>query len=202
MKIAIYISAAIILAILTFVLISKMIVKIRVYSDGIGISISVGRIKIFSYPPKKRKGRRKSAARQHRERRTDVSGTIDFIIKLFGGIKKFMGDLTKNLVVERFYMTVVTADENPAIAAAEYGAAAAAIGAAMPFVEANFPVKDKKINVSVDFSSAKPKLNLNLVLSVKSTHIIKASLNFLREYLNVLKKSKKEKYQQSLADNR
>lgn len=202
MKIAIYAIVLLLLAALIFIILSRLILKIRIYSSGLGLSVSIGRIKLFSYPPMKRKGRKKSAAKQRRERKTDIGGTINLLINMLGSIKNFMGDLTKNLVIEKFYMTVVTASENPALAAAEYGAVAAAIGAGLPFIEGNFPVKDKKINVSVDFSSVKPTMNLDLVLSVRMTHIIKASINFLANYLNVLKKSKKEKYQHSIADNR
>ena len=141
------------------------------------LRLLVGPVKVTLFPRKAKKGKRKpkqqKAKKPAKEKQPkgpeEPRGEPDipaFLKELLPVALEAAGRLRRKIRIDEFDLAVKVASHDPAKAAIQYGRLSGAAGMLWPLVEQNFKVKDWRIRIWVDFTTARPEASLKLAASL------------------------------------
>lgn len=182
-----------IVGLLLIVLLSHAVVYLTVDS-GLRVFVRFWFVKI-KLPPEKRK-KDKSQEKETellKESKKDKNiiarmlkekGVRDTVSELWSVFKPILLkaiELFKKIKVKRFDLRVITASDDAAKTALEYGGVCAVVFPVLSFLKSvmNFPDKITNVHIDADYDADKPTLYLDLKLKIRVISIVSAALSVL-----------------------
>lgn len=152
-----------------FFLLSLVRVGVALSYAGGGLSarLRLGCIWITLYPRKPpKKARKMKKVKPHKPRKSkekapsppEEGDTLALLWDLIPLMLEAAGRFKQKLCVDRLDLDLVIAAEDPATAAVAYGAANAALGAAIPILENNLHIKEHRFRTRCDFTQTSPSV--------------------------------------------
>ena len=116
-----------------------------------------------------------------KKRKKSISEKIDVIKDIVDLIKAVFGELLKYARLKVCYLDLKVATDDAAKPALTYGAVSSAVYTAIEFLDSFVNVKKsyKKINIYPDFSETSAKVNLKIIISIKSIHLLLSAMHLL-----------------------
>lgn len=161
-------------AILIFVLILPVGIRLRYGQEGFKLWYAIGPIR-FAYRPKKEKEHVQNAkpnislrnfigkADENTHKKDGVWGNFRTDLKT---ILAIFGYLRPKIRIKCFVLKLHLAGASPATMAIEYGGAWAAIGSFLPLMEEAFNLKKRELDVDCNFSGETTSLDARLDISI------------------------------------
>ena len=158
-----------ILLLLLLLLQIRLRVIFRCREEGPEVSAGIGVFRIPLYPPtekkrkekvqkKPRKSRQKKSVEEEPSKEKKRGVPLELFRDLLPIVLELAGRLKRKIRIDLLELDLTWGAEDPADAAMEYGYAHAAMGAVLPLLEANFMIKNKKIQISLDYGTDKPRM--------------------------------------------
>lgn len=157
-------------------------VGIRVIYDckGLRMWYTLGPVRLLSYPVEEKK--EDSPVKQI------LNETLGETKKYEGVLGEFWSDLRTTLKlfwclrpklrITRLNLTLITASQDPASAALQYGAAWAAVGDLLPILEEAFILKRKNIRILCDYEAKQTQLTARLDLRIPFGQLISRLVHY------------------------
>lgn len=172
-------------------------ISARYNEDGPLVRIIAGPIRILLYPkkknktktpkkePKKKSKQKPAVAKKHPEQK---GGSIKDFLPLLDLVLDFLEGFRRKVRVDRLYLKVILAGNDPADLAINYGRAWAAVGNLYPQLERALVIKKRDVEVECDFASNETKIAAQIdltitiarVLSLGVYHGTKILINFIK----------------------
>lgn len=105
-------------------------------------------------------------------------GSFDLFRKLLPVVLDTIVQFHRRLSIELLEIDFTAASDDPAKAAMSYGYANAALGMVVPVLESRFNVRERRINIDVDFSAQKPRIYVRASLSLMVWEILYIACRF------------------------
>ena len=194
------IALCIILAILVIIALMPVGVRARYDEDGIAAWVRVGPFRIKLYPlPKKDKPEKKKPKEKKKEVETPQQqaakgGSFELIKQILPhgltAVKRFF----KGLGIDKLTVYYQAADEDPAKAAMQYGYGWAAIGIITGLVENAFTVRNRDLQVFINFEEkAQKRVFVLAELTIQIWRLFHIGFGFGIEFLKIIIKNRKNK---------
>jgi hypothetical protein len=104
-------------------------------------------------PKREKKPREKKVKPERKKFRPDK----DFILSLLKAVLRALGRFRRRLSVDRLVLRYTAASGDPFETAMQFGYVSAAAGTVLPLVDAALKIREKEIDINVDFDAAYPK---------------------------------------------
>lgn len=194
----------IILAIVVIIALTPVGVRARYDEDGPVVWAKIGPIRVKLYPlpekdkpqkeKKKKKTKEKKEPEQSPQQQAAKGGTFERIKQLLPhgitAVKRFF----KGLVIQKLTVYYQVVAEDPAKAAMQYGYGWAAIGMVTGLVENSFTVKDRDLQVFVNFEEhAEKRIFVLAELTIRIGRLFYVGFGFGIEFLKIILKNRKNK---------
>lgn len=179
-------------------------VSVRYTEAGLFAAIRVGVFRIQLLPAKKAGEKKEKGTKQREKKPKDraksagpkkkAGDTLALAMRFLPLLGEAAGQLKRKIKIDRLFLHVIWAAENPASAAMGFGAGNAALGMLWPILENNFKVGARDLSVDVDFQRTKPAVDVDaqatltigqgLVLGISlGIKVLKIYLGFRREQI-------------------
>ena len=124
-----------------------------------------------------------------------LGGKISFFMELIGIGLKALGCLLHKLRMDRLtlHMTMAGRVDDPAGVAINCGRAWAGIGSIVPMLENNFIVRDRDLNVEVDFEAEETVIYAEAQITIRIGDVLWVALHYGIKILIVFLKNKRAK---------
>lgn len=170
------------------------------YQDGrLTLRIRIGPVRITLLPKKKK--RTPKAPKPHKKEMSKPPRTagdlLDIARRALPVALEAAGRLKRKIRVDRIYLDVIVAGEDPAAAALAYGGVNAAVGMIWPLVEQNLNVKDRRIRTRADFSAAETQLALEAAAALTVGQALSLALWLLPRLPGILGQEGKRREKQT-----
>lgn len=142
-------------------------VQVKYDAGGAEARAVCGPVSLRLYPKKKKSvcGKKKEKsdslkAKAGQSHKLKIGGALPLFRELLGTGLELLGCIRRKLTVKNLYMdlTVGGQGDDPAGAAILYGRAWAAVGALTPVMENTFRIKNRDVQVQIDFSATENRL--------------------------------------------
>ncbi len=112
-----------------------------------------------------------------------------------------LGRFRRRLCVDLLEVNLICGGSDPYNTAISYGYISAAAGALLPFADRAFKIREKKINIDVDFDSGCFVYYARLILTIQVWEVISIAFAFLYEFTAYKIKRRKENRRHERNDN-
>jgi hypothetical protein len=170
LAVAIVLSALILIALLRFGLYAEY------GGGGFVVSVRVGPLKLQIHPVIDRPGRAKAWAVRKGKRvkkklkqkmDKEEPGHLKDLLEFLPAVGTTLGRLKRRLLIKDLTICYTAAGgADPSRAAIMFGAASAAFGGVLPFLESNFRIKRRDLRASADFSSEEQYIYVHAAISL------------------------------------
>ena len=191
---------AVIIIIAVLVLIGIIPVGIDAsYSDGIvslGVRVSVLNIRLFprqkAVSPKKKKKTTpaKEKGQKKKKKKPDFDTILNLLKLVLRAQKRFFKKLTFDLI--RLHYTV--GGQDPYSSALQYGYISAGLGALLPYADKALNIRERDIELQMDFGLDKPDIDARAVLTIQIWELLYVALAFGLELLSYQIKRRRKKH--------
>ncbi|MDP4109179.1 MAG: DUF2953 domain-containing protein [Bacillota bacterium] len=123
-------------------------------------------------PAKKHAAKTKAKKENVREKKRELPFEITSVSDVLRFAKKSAGRTLKSVLVERFNFSLTVASDDPAKTGILFGTASAGVGMLLPLFEDLFRVKERTVNVFVDFSKDTPSLAADALIAAIPAQIL------------------------------
>ncbi len=155
---------------------------------GFTAKVRIGPVRITVYPvkEKKEKIKKKKEPKESEENLpSKPGGSLVMLKKYLPMLTDTAGRLCRKIQVDRLYLDLIAAANDPASAAMGYGYANAAVGMILPLLENNFTIKDRRIRTAVDFTLPKPTVYLYAALSLTIGQAVSLGLRLAAQFYKI-----------------
>lgn len=166
---------------------------------GLLAKLKVGPLRLTVYPVKQKQPKTKKAKREKKKKEPSTEEPPAKPGGLWRQFKAYLplfadaaGRFKRKIQIDRLYLDLIAAAEDPAMAAMEYGYANAAVGMIWPLFENNFKVKERRIRTTVDFQAAAPTVYVYAALSLTVGQAVSLGLRLAVKFLNITSQNKVE----------
>jgi len=116
---------------------------------------------------KAEKEARKKAEKEAGKKLEDKKpGVLKTVLDLLPAVKNMLGRLRRRLLIKRLIIYYSVANDDPYKAAFTFGAANAAIGVLVPFLENNFRIRKRDFRAFPNFHEAQQSIYINAAISL------------------------------------
>ena len=178
-------------------------------SSGVSVKVLAGPVKIGVLPQKKKKPKeekpskaektekKKSSKPKKEEKKSEKAGPggslSDFMPLIDLGIR-FLGDFRRKLRVDRLWLEMTMAGDDPCDLAVNYGRTCGAVDALLPVLERWFVIRRRKIHVGCDFTADETLIWLRLDITITLGRLVWLAFRYgVPAVIQYLKISKPEK---------
>jgi len=181
---------------------ARVSIRVRLKDKEWRVTLKVFWLERTHYPAppssKEKKPGEKEPPKAKKEKKSPSQvDQVQLFLSIAEDIKKALGKMFDAIRIDRLEMDLIVATGDPARTGIAYGAAAAAVGMAVPALESAFRVKEKRISVEADFERTEPVTLLNGVFAVRLLPLVLAAASagsaFLRANRKMKKQNQKEK---------
>jgi len=187
------IAIAVILAIILILAMLRFGVAAEYSDEGMTLAITAGFLKIRVLPPgKKKKEKKKKEKRRKKEEKPEEKkpGKLGDYLKLVSSAKNMLSRLRRRLLIKRLIIHFVSASEDPSKTALTFGAANAAVGLVVPFLEKSFRIRHRDFRLDYDFGAAEHRIYINAAVSIAIWEALYVVFAILPAILAMTKKGK------------
>ncbi|MBE6798835.1 MAG: hypothetical protein E7525_03540 [Ruminococcaceae bacterium] len=198
-----------ILGLIVLLLLSHISFYVKVDS-GVAMFLRFWFVK-FELPPKKRKIKKKQEETDEllKESQKDKNiitkmikekGVRETVLELWSVFKPILLkaiEVFKKIKVKRLKLRVITASDDAAKTALEYGGVCAVVYPVLAFLKSvlQFPDKAADVHIDADYDAAEPTLYLDLKLKIRVITVLRAALSVL---WSILRSRFKKEFKSSL----
>lgn len=159
-------------------------------ASGVTAQVNIGPVTLRVYPVKKKKKKKAKKAAPPQEAPAEEpppkpGGSLEKLKAYLPLITDAAGRLKRKIRVDKLHLDVMTAAEDPALAALSYGYANVAVGMIWPLFEHNFKVKEHRIRTAVDFQTTTPTVYVYAALSLTVGQAVSLGLRLAVKFLRV-----------------
>lgn len=182
--------------------------KVEYCQQGFFLWLRMGVVSIPILPGKKgaaKKKEKKDKPQKNKKpekvKKRGRGGQLQVLQQLIPVILDTVKKLRRKLQVDKLYMELTVAEEDPADAAVHYGVANATLGALWHPLTQAFHVKDGQAHVAVDFETTSPELYLLASLSLTIGQALTLALLFAIRALSVLMRTMIKKQRKAVIND-
>lgn len=194
-----------ILFLLFLLLVLPITVKLN-YNDGLICIIKYAGIVIFNSEKKVKLKKRKKRKKTHDNtaknpqtkskenyfkqiyKQKGFSGTVKYFFEIGIIVIKELWWVLKKFKFRNFRLRIVTATDDAANTAIEYGAICCAVYPVLSFLENKANFKNKSIDVYADFDKTEPEFAASIDVTVRFIYFLIAAISLLIEYIKIKRK--------------
>ena len=172
------ITAAVILAIITLILLLRIGLSAEYGADGFIVSATAGPFRTLLHPRKEKPGaaerkalrkarKAKKAGDKKKEKpKKQMPGGLRAYLDMLPPAKNMLSRLRRRLLIKKLTIHYTAAGGDAATTALTFGGANAVFGALAPLLENNFRVKRRDFRAATDFTGAEQKIYVHAVISI------------------------------------
>ncbi|MBE6991021.1 MAG: DUF2953 domain-containing protein [Ruminococcaceae bacterium] len=194
------IALCIIFAILVIIALTPVGVKAKYDENGPAVWAKIGLIRVKLYPitrkekTKEKKPEKKKETQEMPQQKAAKGGNLDLIKQILPhgltAVKRFF----KGLGIDKLTVYFQVADEDPAKAAMQYGYGWAAIGIITGLIENAFTVRNRDLQVFVNFEeNAQKRIYVLAEMSIQIWRLFRIGIGFGIEFLKIIIKNRNNK---------
>jgi len=160
----------IILAVLLLIALLRFGIIVIYDDEGFRLWAKVGFVKISVLDDNKDKKPKKKKKKKEKEKKFNpkemMPGGLSEFLDMLRAVKNALSRLKRRLLIKRLRLYYMSAGENPANTAIQYGAANAVFETIIPILENNFRIRKSDLRATVDFNSTKQKIYAEIAVSI------------------------------------
>ncbi|MCL2627208.1 MAG: DUF2953 domain-containing protein [Oscillospiraceae bacterium] len=160
---------AIILLVLLLLALLRVGIIIEYDSDGLGLWVKVGFIKLRVKTDGVKKPKKK---KEKKDKKSFKPGSLRDFLEILKSIKEVLSRLRRRLLIKTLVIHYTSADEDPAKTAIGFGTANAVFGAVIPILEQHFRIKKRDLRAAADFDSQEPGIYAKISISIAVWEIV------------------------------
>lgn len=154
----------VLIVLLLVCLLGLLPIGVRLSYDEAGglVWLKLGFIKILLYPQDKteQKGKqgKKKAKKSKGGKNKPKGGNLTEFLPIAKIVFDFLSDFRKRLYVQKLYLRLTLAENDPFDLAVHYAEAWGVLGSVMPLLEQYVKIKDRDLKIDCDFTAEKPNV--------------------------------------------
>lgn len=170
----------ILLVILWLISLSRVGGTAEYSTEGIVIKVRAWFLRITVYPmqkkgkkpPKEKKQKKTKAKTEEKPPKEKKGGTLGLLLEFIPMAAEAAGKLLHKIHIDEIIMRLTWATPDPAKTAMGYGAANAALGMVWPILDYNFHIKDRDVQIDLDFEATEPVIYVRASLTMTIGQIV------------------------------